>query len=173
MTKTKARKKENWNEYEQLQRPRLGQDLRFLTFATQMSKTYTAAELSSLTELPRRTIRYWVGEGLVARPHGETKSARYFDSHLEELLAVKGYMEKGYRLGRIRDIMDARRKNDISDRTTPATNTIEVWTHVNVAPGIRLLIDPQAAKLAPEDTRRYAEAVAKAYQSIITDEEQG
>ena len=43
----------------------------------------TIDELSQVSGLSKRTIRYYVNGGLLDRPSGETKNARYDASHFE------------------------------------------------------------------------------------------
>ncbi len=50
---------------------------------------YPLAELCVLADLPPRTVRYYVQIGLVNRPQGETRAARYGSTHLEQLLLIK------------------------------------------------------------------------------------
>ncbi len=68
-------------------------------------KTFTADELSHLTGLPKRTIRYYIQLGLVDRPIGETKAAHYIDTHLDQLLRVKKLTEAKVPLERVRQVM--------------------------------------------------------------------
>ena len=44
---------------------------------TDASPSYPLAELVVLADLPPRTVRYYVQIGLVDRPEGETRAARY------------------------------------------------------------------------------------------------
>ena len=61
----------------------------------------TIDELSQVSGLSKRTIRYYVNSGLLDRPTGETKNARYDASHLEQIRNVKALQEQGYTLARI------------------------------------------------------------------------
>jgi len=56
-------------------------------------KTYSIDDLCQLTNLPKRTVRYYIQLGLVDRPVGETKGAHYLDGHLDQLLRVKKMTE--------------------------------------------------------------------------------
>ena len=42
-----------------------------------MTPVYTLNELCSLVDMSIRTVRYYVQQGLVDRPEGETRAARY------------------------------------------------------------------------------------------------
>jgi hypothetical protein len=50
---------------------------------------YSIEDLAALTELPRRTVRFYIQQGLVARPIGEKRAAYYTASHLEQLLTIR------------------------------------------------------------------------------------
>ena len=57
--------------------------------STSSTPSYPLANLCVLADLPPRTIRYYVQMGLVDRPQGETRAARYGAVHLEQLLLIK------------------------------------------------------------------------------------
>ena len=46
-------------------------------------ETLTLDELAALVDLPKRTVRYYIQLGLVDRPEGETRAARYGPRHAE------------------------------------------------------------------------------------------
>ena len=51
--------------------------------------SYPLAELCLLADLQPRTVRYYVQIGLVDRPQGETRAARYGSTRLEQSLLIK------------------------------------------------------------------------------------
>ena len=66
---------------------------------------YPLAELCVLADLPLRTVRYYVQIGLVDRPQGETRAARYGAKHLEQLLLIKKWTAAGLSLDRLRELL--------------------------------------------------------------------
>ena len=56
------------------------------TDSSPSTPSYPLADLCVLADLPPRTIRYYVQMGLVDRPQGETRAARYGAAQLEQLL---------------------------------------------------------------------------------------
>ena len=66
---------------------------------------YPLAELCVLADLSPRTVRYYVQIGLVDRPQGETRAARYGTLHLEQLLLIKKWTAAGLSLERIRELL--------------------------------------------------------------------
>jgi len=56
---------------------------------------YTIEELAERSGFTRRTIRYYVQEGLIDPPAGRGRGGFYYDSHLQRLLQIKAYQEQG------------------------------------------------------------------------------
>ena len=52
-------------------------------------KTYTIDELSDMTGYSRRTIRYYVQQGLIGAPAGRGRGGFYYDSHLQKLKEIR------------------------------------------------------------------------------------
>ena len=65
------------------------------------TKTFTLDELCTLSDTPRRTVRYYIQLGLVDRPIGETRAAHYGARHLEQLLKIRQFTEAGVSLDEI------------------------------------------------------------------------
>lgn len=115
------------------------------------SASYSLGDLCALAGVPLRTARYYIQLGLVDRPEGETRAARYHANHLEQLLLIKKWTGAGLSLDRIRCILQG---DDIPQATPPpSVGVIEVCSHLLLAPGIELVIQPQRAGLAPEQLR--------------------
>ena len=117
-------------------------------------------EIASLAELPRRTVRYYIQAGLVDPPDGAGRGARYGRRHVEQLLQVRKWQLAGLSLERIAEIM---RRPDADTPLPPAPRrpgTVEVWSHLVVADGVELVIEPGRARLSPEQVRALFRAVA-------------
>ena len=67
-----------------------------------MDTTFTLDQLSALTDLSLRTIRYYIQLGLVDRHEGDRKHARYTQRHLDQLLQVRAMADQGIPLERIK-----------------------------------------------------------------------
>lgn len=122
-----------------------------------MSITYTLDQLCSLTDLTKRTVRYYMQLGLVDRPIGETRAAHYTSHHLEQLLQIRKLADAGVSLERIREVL-AGGESPVPDRVRQP-GAISVLSHVFIAPGVELQIDPQAAGLSPEQLRAFVRTV--------------
>ena len=71
-----------------------------------MDPVFTLDQLCTLADCSKRTVRYYVQLGLVDRPVGETRAARYGRRQLEQLLQIKQLSEAGISLERIREVLD-------------------------------------------------------------------
>jgi DNA-binding transcriptional MerR regulator len=132
--------------------------------------TYDAEELATLANVPRRTLRYYIQLGLVDRPIGETRAAFYSWQHLRQLLEVRELTEQGLSLEQIAE----RRRGDPGDarpsRSTRA-GTLSVRTHLQLADGVELVVEPGVARLTPEQLRRFAREALAAYARAVSDTE--
>ena len=68
--------------------------------------------LCTLVELPVRTVRYYIQIGLVDRPEGETRAARYTQRHLDQLLTIRKWTQAGMSLERIGEVLAAEQRSE-------------------------------------------------------------
>ena len=129
-----------------------------------MSKTFSLDDLCTLTDLPKRTVRYYMQMGLVDRPIGETRAAHYLTAHLDQLLKVKQLTDAGISLERIAEIQNGEELPVPAKPKKPGD--IQVRSHIHVAPGIELQISPEEADMSPEQIRALIKAVMKTIQEI-------
>ena len=129
-----------------------------------MSKTFTLDDLCTLTDLPKRTVRYYMQMGLVDRPIGETRAAHYLTQHLDQLLKVKQLSDAGISLERIAEIQKGEELPVPAKPRKPGD--IQVKSHIHVAAGIELQISPEEADMSPEQIRALVKAVMKTIQEI-------
>ena len=126
--------------------------------------SYPLADLCVLADLPPRTVRYYVQMGLVDRPQGETRAARYGALHLEQLLLIKKWTAAGLSLERIRELLHGG-SAPVPPRA-PAMGSVSVRSHLMVAEGIEVVIDPGLAGLSPEQVRHFTRAVMAAFAQV-------
>ena len=74
--------------------------------SNEQEKKYTIDDLSELTGYSRRTIRYYIQEGLMDSPAGRGKGGFYFDSHLSQLKLIKQLQERKMSLSSILKYME-------------------------------------------------------------------
>jgi len=136
----------------------------------QEQKTFTLDEIAALAELPRRTVRYYIQSGLVDRPQGVGKGAYYTQHHVEQLLLVRKWQLAGLSLERIGELLKQQAAGPLPP-TPRRPGTVEVWSHLVVADGIELTLEPGRAGLTPEQLRAFFRAVTQAYTQIHESEE--
>ena len=128
------------------------------------TSSYTLADLCVLADLPPRTIRYYVQIGLVDRPQGETRAARYGAVHLEQLLLIKKWTAAGLSLERIRELLQGEQA-PVPPRAR-AIGSVEVRSHLMVADGVDLVIEPGRAGLSPEQVRQFIKGVMAVFDQV-------
>jgi DNA-binding transcriptional MerR regulator len=119
-----------------------------------LEKTFSMEEMEQLTGLARRTIRYYIEFGLLPGPIGETRAAYYTWKHLRQLLEIRRLTEEGLSLERVRQRL-ANPYAPGAAGALPAAPSIEVRSHLRLAPGVEIVIEPGAAQLTPEQLRRF------------------
>lgn len=128
-------------------------------------RSFTLDELASTAGVNPRTIRYYIQLALLDPPVGHTRAARYTWEHLRRLLEVKRLTEQGLSLERVRELLvqpapaapaaPAQRPGDVSVRT-----------HIYLAPGLTLVIDPGRAGLNSEQLRTITRELVAAYERL-------
>jgi len=134
------------------------------------SKTFALDEIAALAELPRRTVRYYIQSGLIDRPQGVGKGAYYTQRHVEQLLLVRKWQLAGLSLERIGELLKQQAAGPLPP-TPRRAGTVEVWSHLVIADGVELTLEPGRAGLTPEQVRAFFRAVTKAYAQIHESEE--
>ena len=127
------------------------------------ASSYALAGLCVLADLPPRTVRYYVQIGLVDRPEGETRAARYGARHLEQLLQIRKWTAAGVSLERIRELLHGATP-PVPPRER-AIGSVSVCSHVAVAEGVEVVIDPQRAGLSPEAVRQFIKGVMAVFEA--------
>jgi DNA-binding transcriptional MerR regulator len=133
-------------------------------------KHYTLNELSALTDLSGRTIRFYIQEGVLDKPYGKKKGAWYSEEHLQQLLTVKKYKEAGVSLERIAQIIhEEQGGEEIDYRTRPGQ--IEVLSRIHLVEGVELSINPERSGLRQQDIRNLAKVIQETIESIKREKE--
>ena len=129
---------------------------------------YTLNDLCLLVDLPVRTVRYYAQHGLIDRPVGETRAARYGARQLEQLLLIKKWTTAGVSLERIRELLQGE-EAPVPARAKKA-GSVEVHSHLYVADGLEIVIEPGRAQLSPEQVRQFTRGVMALYASLAAPE---
>ncbi len=123
-------------------------------------KTYTLDELSAVTGITKRNVRYYMQKGLVDRPGGTGKGSYYTQTHLEQLQETRKWKQAGLSLNRIHDIVRGVVKS--SRKPLPPvrrgeSGTFTVWNRSTIAEGVELHIDPVRSGLSREQAKSLIE----------------
>ena len=127
---------------------------------------YSIEELATLVELPRRTLRYYIQQGLVDRPVGEKRAAYYTASHLDQLLTIRKWQHAGLSLDRIREILAGPDAGTLPPVRPRGAGTVEIWSHLVVTDGLEMTIEPSRAGLSPEQVRAFFRGVTALYEHL-------
>ena len=128
--------------------------------------SYAIDELAALAELPRRTVRYYIQQGLVDRPIGEKRAAYYTAAHLEQLLTIRKWQHAGLSLDRIREILAGPDPGMLPPLRPRGAGTVEVWSHLVIADGLEITLEPSRAGMSPEDVRTFFRGVTALYEQV-------
>jgi DNA-binding transcriptional MerR regulator len=118
---------------------------------------FAIGDLADLGGVSRRTVRYYVQEGLLPAPLGVGRGNHYGREHLEQLLRVKALQESGHTLDEIRQSLDAPPRlsaiREPVDDAAVAPVAREIWRRLTLAPGVELHLAadvrvPSPAKLS-------------------------
>ena len=109
---------------------------------------YAIGDLARLAGVSRRTVRYYVQEGLIPAPHGVGRGNHYGQEHLDQILHVKTMQESGRMLDEIRQTLargTTRRSKPTSafGKATagkPVLPERSLWRRLTLAPGVELHI---------------------------------
>lgn len=131
-----------------------------------MASVFSLQQLVELTDLPLRTIRYYIQLGLVDRPEGERRTATYNQQHLQQLLSIKQWSDAGLSLERIRGLIANPQQvlSHLPEQALPGS--IAVIRQITLMPGLTLNVDAHSAQVSEEQLQALARAVLAAWQDI-------
>ena len=110
---------------------------------------YSIDELAELGGVSRRTVRYYVHEGLLPAPLGVGRGRHYDQAHIDRLLEVKAQQEAGLSLDQIRT---GRAPRPGGRELGPATARLlprSAWRRLELAPGVELHVASDIRLPAP------------------------
>jgi DNA-binding transcriptional MerR regulator len=103
----------------------------------------------------RRTIRYFVQEGLLQEPYGLGRGKHYGAEHLQRLRDIRELQKRGLSLSEVRQRLARPSRADAAARPSgPAVpSSSSPWTRVELLPGVELHVSgryrlPGAGELA-------------------------
>lgn len=117
---------------------------------------FSPEEIATLAGLSRRTIRFYVQEGVLPPPNGAKRGAWYGQEHLARLLQIREWQRAGFTLDQIRSFVEGGTHGADSQperRQERQPGEIYVRSRVLLAPGIELELDPQESGMGPAEIR--------------------
>ena len=127
------------------------------------NERYGIEELATLGGVTRRTVRYYVQEGLIPAPLGVGRGRHYGPEHLGRLQAVKALQEGGLSLEEVRREL-ARGPGRGRGRTRSSAGRPDpvplvprsAWTRVEIVPGLELHVSGRRRLPPPGRLRELA-----------------
>jgi DNA-binding transcriptional MerR regulator len=125
---------------------------------------YSIHDLATLASVPTRTVRFYIAQGLMDRPHGAKRGAWYEERHLQQLLLIRRWTEAGLSLERVRELQ-AGSPEDMPPRPVKP-GMVEVWSRITLADGVEIQVEPGRAGMSPEQVRAFIQDVTAAYRRV-------
>jgi MerR-like DNA binding protein len=117
---------------------------------------YAIQDLADLADVSRRTVRYYVQEGLIPAPLGVGRGRHYSRAHLDRLLQVKELQASGRTLDAIRaESKGAALPRAVRREVAPPERS--VWRRLELAPGVELHIAQHVTLPGPNRIRELAD----------------
>ena len=101
---------------------------------------HAIGDLARLAGVSRRTVRYYVQEGLIPAPLGVGRGNHYTRAHLDEILRVKTLQEAGRTLDEIRQTPAGGKKAAARERATVTAPERTLWRRLSLSPGVEIHI---------------------------------
>jgi DNA-binding transcriptional MerR regulator len=99
---------------------------------------YAIGDLARLAGVSRRTVRYYVQEGLIPPPLGVGRGNHYSPDHLEEILRVKALQEAGKSLDEIKRPSPGQQPDSAAGADERPALQRAIWRRITMAPGVEL-----------------------------------
>jgi DNA-binding transcriptional MerR regulator len=134
------------------------------------AKRFSVGELAELGGVSRRTVRYYVQEGLIPAPLGLGRGGHYTEEHLETLLRVKQMQEQGLPLMEVRERLTGpkRRMGNPDVLQLPR----ELWTRIPLLPGLEIHMSQDLKLPAPQKLQEIVELCRQRFRPRRNNEEE-
>lgn len=134
---------------------------------------YAIGDLAELGGVSRRTVRYYVQEGLLPAPLGLGRGNHYGPAHLEQLLKVKAMQEAGRTLDEIKRALSGtgeRASWEQAVDTSPALDR-SVWRRITLAPGVEVHVSGGVRLPSPGKLHELAAWCRAHFHPVIEEED--
>jgi len=130
---------------------------------------YNIEQLEEITGFARRTIRYYMQQGLVEAPFGARKTPRYTEQHVEQLLQIKKFKAAGLNLTKISEILQ--KSSEKPQNPHFEIGSITPVTRISIAPGVSIDIDREKNSLDDNTIRSLTKHIAAYFNAEKEDKE--
>ncbi len=120
-----------------------------------MEPIYGIDDLARLGGVSRRTVRYYVQEGLLPAPRGLGRGRHYGPEHLERLLRVKALQQRGLTLEGVRAVLEQRSPAPPAGGPRPVPR--QALARLVLVPGVELLVSAERELPSEDELRELAE----------------
>jgi len=121
------------------------------------AKRFSVGQLAELGGVSRRTVRYYVQEGLIPAPYGVGRGSHYGTKHLEEILRVKAMQEQGMTLETIRRRISSESTASVPMADVHALVPRSRWTRMELMPGVEIHISSRRRVPTPTELEELAD----------------
>ncbi len=134
-----------------------------------MTSEYTIQELCEQSGLPRRTIHFYLQQGILPPPSGAGVGVRYGEEHLLRLRLIPLLRQQGLRLDEIRQRFERSSPQELeqlarqSETAAPLQETFSVYTtcqHYLLPHGMTLVVP---VTRSPADRQKILQLIAYAH----------
>lgn len=141
-----------------------------MTSSSEQNSIYTLDELCVASELDKRTIRFYIQNGVLDRPTSLGPNARYTDRHYIQIQRIKRLKNQGYSLQRIKELKEqgwveaataSAENKDVASKNAPL--------RMILAKGLALDIDLEQAQIKPAQVGRLVQMFLETYQDFQKD----
>jgi DNA-binding transcriptional MerR regulator len=103
-------------------------------------RRYGIDELAKRVGVSRRTVRFYVQQGLLPAPYGVGRGKHYGPEHLARLRAVKALQQQGRSLDEVRRELSGGGEAEASALAMAPVSEVpgSTWTRLDVVPGVEL-----------------------------------
>lgn len=131
-----------------------------------MDKRYSIGEVAEMTGIPRRTIRFYVQQGLLAPPCGAGRGHFYTDEHIKRLAEIRTLQEGGLAL---RDIAarlsEGKGETAVRDAAVPLM-AAEPWMRFLMAPGCEIHLQAGVCRMTASRYERLQHAIRSIFPEL-------
>lgn len=126
-------------------------------------KKINIGQLAELSGVSRRTIRFYVQNGLLQPPLGAGRGHYYTEEHLRDLLRIKTLKENNLSLDEVAGRLHGQNESDSAAYPLPTT-----WVRIEVGPGIELNIQGGVYPVTPARVRKLQRFVQGLFGADLT-----